>query len=183
MTYYHLNDEQRAYLQGVVRGKVVADLGCGDGSLAVSMVEMGAAVVHAVDKAPARISRPGVVFHQAYFDRWRVPEGVQVAVVSWPHNSGLPGIPKLLRGIPDVVYLGKNTDGTTCGSRAMFSVLLHRNPVRYVPDSRNVMIHYGNESRPNPLLHHEEVAAITHASIYRYDPCADRKTTDEWRNP
>lgn len=181
MTYYHLNDEQRAHLREAVRGKVVADLGCGDGSLAVSMMEMGAAVVYAVDKAPARISRPGVVFHQSYFDGWGVPEGVQVAVVSWPQNSGLPGIPKLLRGIPDVVYLGKNTDGTTCGSRAMFSVLLHRNPVRYLPDSRNVMIHYGNEPRLNPSLHHEEIAAITHASIYRYDPCADRKTKDEWR--
>ena len=180
MTYYHLNDEQRAYLQEVVRGKVVADLGCGDGSLAGAMVGMGAKAVHAVDKAPARISRPGVVFHQSYFDRWQLPEGVQVAVVSWPQNSGLPGIPKLLRGIPDVVYLGKNTDGTTCGSRAMFSVLLHRDPVRYVPDSRNVMIHYGNEPRPTLALHHEEIAAITHASIYRYDPGTERKTRDEW---
>ena len=181
MSYVTLNDAQRDYLRGVVAGKVVADLGCGDGSLAVLMADMGAMVVHAVDKAPARINHPRVVFHQSYFDRWEMPEGVQIAVVSWPHNSHLPGIPKLLRVIDDVVYVGKNTDGTSCGSGAMLAMLIRRNPLRYLPDQRNVMIHYGNEPRPDRALHHEEIAAITQVHSYRYDPNPARLEATYWR--
>jgi len=183
VTYVNLTNDQADYLRGIVAGKVVADLGCGDGSLAVTMANMGAAAVHAVDKAPVCIRHRGVVVHQSYFDRWTMPEGVHVAVVSWPHNSGLPGIPKLLRGVPDVIYIGKNTDGTSCGSGAMFALLIRRTTLRYIPDPRNVMIHYGNEPRPDRALHHEEIAAITQASLYRYDPTPERLDAVSWRRP
>lgn len=182
-SYYNLTDGQADYLRGIVAGKVVADLGCGDGSLSATMAGMGASVVHAVDKSPVDIRHRGVVFHQSYFDRWEMPEGVQVAVVSWPHNSGLPGIPKLLREVPDVIYIGKNTDGTSCGSRAMFSLLTRRTPLRYLPDQRNVMIHYGSVPRPDRALHHEEIAAFTQVSFYRYDPNPERLEAMSWRGP
>lgn len=178
--YYSLTREQTTYLRSVVAGKTVADLGCGDGSLAVSLMNLGANTVHAVDKSPARVKHGGVVFHQSYFDRWEMPEDVRVAVVSWPQNNGLPGIAGLLSRVSEVIYLGKNTDGTACGSGTLFAGLIRRNVLKCIPDRRNVMIHYDNRPRENPVLYHEEFAALTQNQSYSYNPSPDLRDTLSW---
>jgi Ribosomal protein L11 methyltransferase (PrmA) len=181
--YYSLTGAQCAYLRGAVRGKVIADLGCGTGALALSLANMGATLVHAVDKQPARIKHEGVIFHQSYFDRWSMPKDVQVVVVSWPQNNGLPGIADLLKRVPEVIYLGKNTDGTSCGNGTLFAHLILRNTVTCIPDRRNTLIHYVAGSRPDRTLHHEEMAAITQYSTpqpYGYNPSPDRREMLDW---
>lgn len=181
MIYYRLTRDQEEYLRGVVAGKVVADLGCGDGSLAVTMANMGASVVRAVDKAPARIKHDGVVFHQSYFDRWTMPEDVQVAVLAWPQNNSLPGLTDLLNRSLEVVYLGKNTDGSACGTGSLFANLARRVVVKYLPDRGNVMIHYGNQPRGDARLHHEEFAALEQAKQYTYNEILDRRDAPSWK--
>ena len=184
--YYSLTGAQCDHLRSAVGGKVVADLGCGTGELATSLANMGASLVHAVDKAPARIKHEGVIFHQSYFDRWSMPGEVQVAVVAWPQNNRLPGIADLLKRVPEVIYLGKNTDGASCGNGTMFAHLILRNTVKCIPDRRNTLIHYIAESRPDRTLHHEEVAAITQHSTsqpYGYNPSPDRREMLDWSVP
>lgn len=148
--------------------------------MSVTLANMGATGVYAVDKAPASIKHDGVLFVQSYFDRWKMPDDVQIAVVSWPQNNRLPGIADLLKRIPDVIYLGKNTDGTSCGTGTLFAGLILRDTARYLPDRHNVLIHYGSRPRDVRTLHHEEFAAIVQTKLYRYDPSPDQRDILGW---
>lgn len=180
--YYHLTEEQIVHLRKVVSGKTVADLGCGDGSLSEELAKAGATVVHAVDKDPALIRHPRVVFHGSYFSQWKMPEDVQIAIVSWPQNNGLPGLAELLNRIGEVLYLGKNTDGTSCGSPSLFSDLIRRNVTTYLPDRRNVMIRYESRPRENYRVYHEELSALDPSRSYNYNPSRECRDVLFWRS-
>lgn len=179
-TYYTLSDEQTAYLRTVVAGRVVADLGCGSGEISRTMAGMGATLVHAVDKAPCPVEHPKVEVHQSYFNHWRCPEGVEVAVICWPQNYTLLGLTEILRIVPHVVYVGKNTNGTACGTPPLFTYLSRREPVRYLPHRANVLIHYGDEARQEPTLHHEELAALWQDQTHPYLPSDVRQDVGSW---
>lgn len=179
--YYSLTSTQNEYLRRAVEGRVVVDLGCGSGELAMSMSNMGAKIVHAVDKSPARIKHPSVVFHQSYFAHWKVPEPLDVAVISWPQNYTLRGLIEILSTVPEVIYLGKNTEGSACGTPPLFSYLASRNTVRCVADRRNTLIHYVSEDRPDRTLHHEEMAALNPCEVSQYDPSPERRAKDQWK--
>lgn len=179
-TYYTLSEEQLAYLRTVVEGRVVADLGCGSGELSRTMADMGATLVHAVDKGPCPVEHPKVEVHQSYFAHWKCPEGVEVAVLCWPQNYTLMGLTGILRSIPHVLYVGKNTDGTACGTPALFSHLVLRGTVKCLPCRWNVMIHYGNDPRPDRTLHHEEFAGIANSEPRPYNPNPDRLDATTW---
>lgn len=181
-TYYCLFDEQSKYLRHVVAGKVVADLGCGDGTLSRAMVGMGALHVHAVDKAPFKI--PGAsksTSHQTYFQDWvAAPHGIEVAVVCWPQNNSLPGLVEILRGIQHVVYVGKNTDGSACGHPGLHTYLAGRESLRCIPYPRNVLIHYGPEPRTDKSLHHEEFAAIDPYGVRFFHSNEEQREPSSW---
>lgn len=182
-TYYTLSSEQVAYLRTVVEGRTVADLGCGSGTLAVTMADMGAKLVHAVDKAPCPVEHPRIEHHQSYFKHWSCPEGVEVAVVCWPQNYTLMGLTEVLHAVPNVVYVGKNTDGTACGTPPLFAYLSRREPLRCLPRQTNVLIHYGNEPRREPTLYHEEFAALWNDHPHPYLPSDVRQDVSSWLQP
>jgi Ribosomal protein L11 methyltransferase (PrmA) len=183
VTYYLLNDEQREYLRGSIHGKTVADLGCGDGALAMDLAYWGAKHVHAVDKSPCRVAHTNVTFHLAYFDKWKMPRGVEVITLFWPQNNSLPGLVEILDKVPEVIYVGANTEGSACGNTDLFKHLTGREPVKCLPDRKNVLIHYRRENRTEPQIFHEENAAMSMHSTdpLRYYPGSDRKTPIEWR--
>lgn len=161
----HLTDAMHAALAPVVAGRAVHDLGAGRGELAIELLTLGAAAVEAVDKesVPANTSRTR--YHRAYFKDYR-PESVDVAFVSWPQNNEgtthelLP----LLERAATIVYLGKNTDGTACGTPSLFQYLAGRALLDYVPDRRNVLAVYGaplGRERAGFELRQEELAGLT----------------------
>lgn len=179
-TYYTLSGEQVAYLRTVVEGRTVVDLGCGSGALAVTMAGMGATLVHAVDKTLCPVEHPKVGVHQSYFNHWRCPEGVEVAVLCWPQNYTLNGLTEILRAIPHVLYVGKNTDGTACGTPALFTYLSRRESLRCLPHRANVLIHYGPNERRERNLHHEELAAIWQDESHAYHPEDTQQSVSSW---
>lgn len=182
MTYYRLNDSQKEYLHSVVPGLRVSDLGSGDGSLALLMANFGALEVHAVDKAPppCPVKHKNVKHYNRYFQEWDPPNHLDLSVVSWPRNMRLAGLIPLLQATPQVIYLGKNTDGTACGFPDMFRYLSTRNVIRYLPDRANVMIHYGSDPRPDANLYHEEMAGIFEDNTHYYCADEDRKIVTDW---
>lgn len=84
-------------------------------------------------------------------------------LISWPEND--PEEPEalnqLLRKASVVVYLGKNTDGIVCGSPSLFTGLLPRQVLAYLPSPSNTMIIYGPCSRGTPKVYPEEFAGLT----------------------
>lgn len=181
--YARLNKDQTQYLRGVVKGKVVADLGCGDGTLTRLMARWGAKFVHGIDKElpPARNSKK-VRWHTAYFNEWEMPPEVELAVVSWPRNAAVVGLVELCSRVPEVLYVGKNTDGIACGNPQFIRTLSERVDIRYIPDQHNVLIHYGSGRRPFPYIYHEEYAGKDDGgTCFPYSPVTERFREDEWR--
>lgn len=181
MCYCQPNPQQTKYLRSIVKGKVVADLGCGMGMLTKQMARWGATMVHGVDKeSPIHPNSKKVHWHRAYLAYWKMPVDVELAVVSWPQNAPLQGLVGLLQAVPHVVYIGKNTSGTACGNPALMRYLSGRASIHHIPDCKNVLIHYGPGPRPLPQVYHEEYAGMNTAESLIYDPATERYTENEW---
>lgn len=183
MSYFHLDKSQARHIRDLVKGKVVADLGCGMGMLTRMMARWGASRVHGVDKEsfPRRNSTK-VQWHLSYLAYWKMPADVEVAVVSWPQNSPLQGLRELLQAVPHVVYIGKNTDGTACGNPTLMRYLSERAAIHHITTPKNVLIHYGPGPRPFPYVYHEEFAGMNQeGNSLPYNPDTARYTENEWR--
>ena len=182
MSYVQLNGNQTRYLRDLVKGKVVADLGCGMGMLTKLMARWGATRVHGVDKEPISYrNSKRVHWHRSYLAYWQMPSDVEIAVVAWPQNSPLQGLVELLQAVPHVVYIGRNTDGTVCGNPALMRYLSGRAAIHHITQLANVLIHYGPGPRPLPEMYHEEYAGTHHDDgIIVYDAQNGRYTEKEW---
>lgn len=114
-------------------------------------------VAHKIEWVFATIDHPDA-FHAvckalAYGER-------SLAIVSWPEVR-LSGIEHLLRGFRRVLYRGKNTAGTVCGSAGLWNFLASREPIDHITNPQSTCILYDTlERRQNLLFHHEELAGI-----------------------
>ena len=181
--YAQLSDAQTQYLRKIVKGKVVADLGCGDGVLTRLLARWGTSFVHGVDKElpPSRRTKK-IRWHTSYFAYWTLPTDTDIAVVSWPRNGGILGLVELTRAAREVIYIGKNTDWIACGTPALMGTLQQREALQYIPDRGNVLIHYGPGPRSTPHLYHEEFAGMFEGpDAPAYNPDLDMRPCDEWR--
>jgi hypothetical protein len=153
-----MTDEQMLRLGQVVSGKSVWALGSGPNLKEAEMlVSHGASSVHAIDKhhrsnsfAPEIKSGSslGVRVYdcRAYYAEFLEligPEAtVDVAFVKWPSATPQPGIAQLIARAETVVYVGKNGDGTICGSMELWLALRLRSLVDVIPGRMNDMIVY-----------------------------------------
>lgn len=119
----------------------MVDLGAGSCELSEHLVRLGAAKVVAVDKQlPGRAQQsPLIHYVQGYFEALSdlAPD---VAFVSWPVNQQQSGLFRILRNAKTVIYLGKNTDGSSCGHPDMFEDMLRRELKVYLPERQNSLI-------------------------------------------
>lgn len=156
-------------LEKHIRGQTVWDLGAGDMTLSRKLLQLGAAGVVAVDKERSLHPVPkGVRFLQDYFNAVQAPAQISVAFVSWPQNTHLPGLLELLQKSAVVVYLGKNTDGTSCGNRRMFEHFRSREVLEFVADPKNTLIVYGEATACERPPLQEETAGFYQEDWYEF---------------
>jgi len=175
VTYGRLSHEQRKVLKKHVQGRVVHDLGAGTGFLARKIARMGAEKVIAVEKDksmidPQLVDHPRVVVKHGVFGCVACDD-MDVGFVSWPYNQESPVLLGLLRHAKTVVYLGKNTDATSCGWHGLFESFLERRVLDYVPEKRNTLIVYGERLRKPRTLksaNGEERAALTQSLVAKW---------------
>jgi len=168
--YGVLFEEQSVILGPYVQGETVYDLGCGDLSLSYELLMLGAAHVVAVDKERCpRPKDPRVELLRAYFHE--VVASPKVSFLSYPANYPMQGLLEILARSQTVVYLGRNTDGTACGTVAVFQHFLQRELLAYVPVRKNTMIIYGSYDplREPRAPRGEELAALTKHRALSYD--------------
>lgn len=155
MGYGALTPAMIASLRPHVEGKVVLDIGAGDGELAQLLVSehLGASFVHAVDKllkpnpfpTHANIQwHERTTFYDLCYGAPRCPK-FDVAFVSWPANHALPGLIDLCQQAQKVVYLGRNYQGNACGFREFFLHLLGRELLSEIGHLSNSMVIVGQE--------------------------------------
>lgn len=165
MGYGKLSSAQARIVAKVVKGQTVIDLGAGDLQLSHELLTLGAQAVTAVEKEELpqsilRLADPRVKVVRAYIKDLHGQTGASVAFLSWPANYPILGLDAVIAKTPIVVYLGKNTDGTSCGTSRMFQRLLPREVVAYVPEFKNTLIVYGPK-RIEREPYGEELAALT----------------------
>lgn len=170
MGYGKIIDVQVKALRPFVAGRVVHDLGAGDMEKARLLLHLGAEKVHAVEKAPYPFSLPlRIERHEMYFKDYR-PAEVDVALLSWPANHMMEGLLPLLVKAKTIIYLGKNTDGTSCGFPALFVYLTIRRLLVHKPHPTNTLIIVGEPLRKPRTPEHEELAGIrAYDELLRYD--------------
>lgn len=165
--YWKLNQTQRKAIAHIVQGRTVTDLGAGDLSLAKELLKLGAAKVVAIDKQPGKSPDPRIEVRKGYYKDLQ-PQPSEVAVLAWPSNSHLPGLEEFLRQASVVVYLGKNTNGTACGTPELFKYFLTRKLSAHLPDRLNTMLVYKGSCAPRAPVG-EEVAGIDTFVMWDHD--------------
>jgi hypothetical protein len=158
MSQGRLSDAQSRAIRPYIVGRKVHDLGAGDMKLSGILVDLGALEVIAIDKQIQTIqSNPRIKPILSYFDHYKDP--IDVAFVSWPMNFEGTGIVPLIKRADTIIYLGKNTDGNSCGSSELFSYTKRLKLLSYIPDSSNTLIICSNLFVSRPITG-EEFAGI-----------------------
>jgi hypothetical protein len=183
MSYGQLNRSQVRAVRLLIRGREVHDLGCGDRVLTKELVRLGARFVVAVDANPMGFDPgpPVMTVEQTFEDFLKTEPVIDVAFLSWPSTSAyswlqstvpaIDAIVELVVRSRQVVYLGKNTDGTLCGRPELFQHLVRRPLLVHVPSEWNTLIAYGSGVvEREPVL--EEQAGMDMTRVYRSVPAS-----------
>lgn len=154
MAFGKLTPKMLKVIQPHVYQREVWDLGCGDGTRAMEIADLGAKKVTMVDKAGGTLTpqRKKIEFVQDYFESLKSPRWIEVAMVFWPYGYGTyhgdKDLMRHLRKSKVVVYLGSNVDGTSCGSPELFQYFITRELLGYVPNKQNSLIVLGKSLGP-----------------------------------
>lgn len=164
-SYGRLSDAQAERLRPFVEGKVVHDLGAGrDCDLSLVLIALGAKRVIAIEKDPmTRLNHPDIEQHETHFSDYikaHSEEKIEVAFIAAPRNARDWDLLRFVTSANRVVYLGKNTDGTACGSRQLFESFLTREVLAYVPEYPRTLIVYGDTLKTPRVYRGEEYAAL-----------------------
>jgi hypothetical protein len=169
-SYGSLSGRQEQAVRALVQGRIVHDVGSGPGGMSHKLLDLGAKEVVAVDKEDEDhfLAGPNLRYVRASYNQpesFRMLVGpMKIALLSWPSNYPAYGLISLLAETPYILYLGKNTGGTVCGSPALFASLSHRQVLSYLPERRNTLVIYGPERIERPLLG-EELAGTDQSKI------------------
>lgn len=164
MPYGRLNERQRKAVSKHIRGKVIHDLGAGDLGLSTELLRLGAAEVYAVDKEDTpRFLPRRLHYKSAYFNE--ITSRMDTVFLSWPTNHEAHLLPHLAQA-QTLIYLGKNTDGTSCGTPALFRAMIRRDLLDYEPDKHNCLVIVGRclETPREPTG--EELAGMSHELLF-----------------
>lgn len=172
-----LNPFQEDAVRYYVKGKHVYDLGAGLLGYAKRIAELGAGSVTAVDqiykdrrenvynycRTWAKCAPPGVQLDSSSFREFYLGRraDLDVAFISWPDNAygKTMGLELIAQKAKTVIYLGKNLDGTACGSPQLWNMLTRRKVLCFLPAVRNSLIVYGPElEQPRKYLLEEKGA-------------------------
>lgn len=164
-----LTPDQATALQPFVAGKVLYDLGAGHLELAHQLVNLGASQVVAVDKERLSVpTTPKIRCVRAYFKD--LGEPVEHVFMSWPMNHYDASLIRLASKARMVIYLGKNTDCSACGTPSLFRHFLCRRVVLYKPERHNTLIVYrGRLKAPRRRPRGEERAGLDSSCILSFE--------------
>jgi hypothetical protein len=159
--------EQLEVIRGYVKGERVHDLGAGDGALANEIARLGATEVVALDVVSGAERRPHARVTRVYSDFAEYADSVDVAFVSWPVQYAF-SLADITARARLVVYLGKNTDGTSCGPEVFWMQMVKRQVLAHAPEFLNTLIVYGAPTLIRPRLP-EEIGALDKSRWWSYD--------------
>jgi len=178
-----LNRFQEEAVRYYVKKPWVYDLGAGLLGWSKKLVEFGATTVTAVDSIYSYrgnnelnqrrdwhkcVPNNVVLDARSFRDFHHTgPTDLGTVFISWPCNtfSKTMGLEMLARKAETIIYLGKSTDGTACGSPQLWAHLTERKVLCYLPAVRNSLIVYGPEVRRKRDWLTDEHAALSEVTV------------------
>jgi len=167
MSYGKLSLAQEVPIAEQVCGKLVHDMGCGDGLLALALARLGAREVIAVDKEEIARGWPKVNFYACRFEEY-VGEA-DLVFLSWPVNHTIDALQHFVEKASTVIYLGKNTDSTACGWPALFTHLSTRAILKHLPERKNTLTIYGPTRLSRPMTGEEFAGTFNDGKILSFE--------------
>ena len=156
MSYGTLSLEQSGNLRPFLKKARVYDLGAGDLRLSRTLLHLGARHVFAVEKeADCRPALKEITYLHTTFRDFIDP--APLVFVSWPPNWET-GLRPIMEKAETVIYLGKNTDGISCGDASIWKHLMTREVLLHRPEPQNTLIVYGPKRVERAQLCEERVA-------------------------
>lgn len=153
-----------ALVQKWTAGKHVWDVMCGHGDLTAALLRVrGARAPHSVescDKETTLKPRARWQHTRCLVEDWRPSAAADVALLSFPINWAVPGLPRLLARVERVVYIGANRYPSSCGGPDLWRHLLAR-PVldaHQVAERESMVVVFGG-----PVDRENRDAALTAA--------------------
>lgn len=175
-SFGRLTPEQEVAVKPYVEGKKVFDLGSGRLALSKLVKNMGAQKVIAIDRdLEMKEETPGIEkFNLNFYEYLELkpeaqPLATDVAFVSWPNNRVMQELLTLARACDTIIYLGKNTDGSSCAWPGFFNHMLSRKLLVHIPDMRNTLLIYGKAEKAfyrDPVR--EELGGLNHTELYDF---------------
>lgn len=144
--------EHLQYIAGITTEKHLYDFGCGNLDRAALILNSNKnSFITGVDcRRPVNIIK-GIKFLEVDLSQHTPKDIGDIALIAWPINrsvfSGGPNWKTILAPYREVIYIGKNTGGTCCGSPELWKALEHREVLEVLPDQKETMIHYGSAQR------------------------------------
>lgn len=158
MGYYTLTEDMAAAIGMVVEDEEVWDLGAGHDPLSLNFLSI-IRRLNLVEKENYFLKESKKVkVYNKYFIDLDIETLGGVAILSWPSNNRLQGLVPLLRRFHTIVYLGKNNKYSVCGNFNLYTYLISREPLFYVPHPQNDLIIYSRSARNYRLLSEESAA-------------------------
>lgn len=154
----------------------VLDLGGYDGDMGLWLLERQPCTVTVVDKAVPhiRFEHDGMDFVRAYFKDFHKeylagkPCPFDVALLSYPVNNWETSISliPILKRIPCVIYIGKNGNGTVCGTEHLWKYLVTRTLTGIVEGVPSSVLVYGGHDRN---IHRQPLVAEEYGGLHMND--------------
>lgn len=168
MAYGSLSVEQEAILRPIIADNTVHDLGAGDLHLSRRLLTLGAKSIVAIDKERVAPKSEKIRGIQTYFHLFHDP--VDIAFIAWPINHEGLGLTAILKRARIVIYLGKNTDGSSCGAPEIFEHFMTRDLMAYLPTRKNTLMVYGGAlTHPRTPRGEEKAGLEIYGAMYRYE--------------
>ena len=157
--YGDITEIMRVAIEVRVRNKVVWALGTGGVGRRKKncevrlLLDLGAKFVYSVDKEMQGIA-PEAIPGQNYLDyrgsykdffAYALERGLlpDVVFTKWPVNTEQQGFSALVTMAPQVIYIGRNDQGTSCGPKSFWKHLFHRDLERMEVCPHNTLLAYG----------------------------------------
>ena len=157
--YGDITESMQAAIEVRVQNKVVWALGTGGVGRRKKncevrlLLDLGAKFVYSVDKEMQR-SMPEAIPGENYLDyrgsygdflEYALERGLgpDVVFTKWPMNTEQRGFSALVGMAPQVIYIGRNDQFTSCGPKSFWKHLFHRELERMEVSPHNTLLAYG----------------------------------------
>jgi hypothetical protein len=159
MPFGEFSKIHKAILAPIIRDAEIYDIGCGDCTLGIELLKLGARSIIGIDKEPRpkQLKNDKINYRQVLLKS--LDEKIDILFVSWPINDDSIDFVRVFEHSNTIIYLGSTLNGDYCGNVPMWEWLATRKLLHHNEWYKNSLIVYANQTEERPMLLEEKAGA------------------------